>query len=128
MQKVAHCQKALSYFAHVLLLNAAQVRVPTSPTGRLSSAYFWAVRLQPDWALVLLFRGQLICKFLTLKVVSIFGLGIQELPQLLELACLVSWLVLAAEVQWEGTHNRALSCPDAVRRSLDLLLLGHEAS
>ena len=128
MQKVAHCQKALSYFAHVLLLSAAQVRVPTSPTGRLSSAYFWAVRLQPDWALVLLFRGRLICKFLTLKVMSIFGLGIQELPQLLELACLVSWLVLAAEVQWEGTHNRALSCPDAVRRSLDLLLLGHEAS
>ena len=63
-----------------------------------------------------------------LKVMSIFGLGIQELPQLLGPARLVSWLVLAAEVQWEGTHNRALSCPDAVRRSLDLLLLGHEAS
>ena len=128
MLKVAHCQKALSYFAHVLLLSAARVRVPTSPTGWLSFVYFWAILLLLDLALVLLFRGLLICKFLTLKVVSIFGLGIQELPQLLELACLVSWLVLAAEVQWEGTHNRPLSCPDAVRKSLDLLLLGHEAS
>ena len=57
MQKVAHCRKALSYFAHVLLLSAARVRVPTSPTGRLSFVYFWAILLLLDLALVLLFRG-----------------------------------------------------------------------